>query len=82
VPRRKVVTKKMADKLVKALNAKTPQGRYNYLIDAIAEEGLHNPVLDSLLHGLNEVGFRKGPLDKKLQSYIRKTLRYRALFEE
>jgi hypothetical protein len=67
----------MADKLVKALNAKTPQGRANYLIDAIAEEGFDDPLLDSILHGINEVGFAKGPLDRKLQSYIRKLLRYR-----
>ncbi len=76
MPRRRVVTKRMADKLGKALNAKTPQGRYNYLIDAIAEEGFHDQVLDSILHGINEVGFGPGPADKKLQSYIRKTLRY------
>jgi len=77
LPRRKTVTKRMQDKLVKALTAKTPQGRVNYLIDAIAEEGFHDPLLDSLLHGLNEVGFAKGPLDKKLQAWIRKTLGYR-----
>ena len=77
MPRRKTVTKRMQDKLVKALTAKTPQGRVNYLIDAIAEEGFHDPLLDSLLHGLNEVGFAKGPLDKKLQAWIRKTLGYR-----
>ncbi len=76
MPRRKVVTRRMADKLVKALNAKTPQGRANYVIDAVAEEGLHDPVLDAILHGLNEVGFAEGPMDKKLLSYIRKTLRY------
>jgi len=67
----------MADKLLKALQAKTPQGRANYVIDAFAEELMHDPVLDSILHGLNEVGFTEGPLDKKLQSYIRKMLRYR-----
>jgi len=68
----------MADKLMKAASAKTTRGRYNYLIDAIAEEGFHDPVLDSILHGLNEVGFAPGPMDKKLLSYIKKTLRYRA----
>ena len=68
----------MADKLIKALNAKTPRGRANYVIDAFAEEYMHDPLLDSILHGLNEIGFAEGPLDKKLQSYIRKTLRYRA----
>jgi len=67
----------MADKLVKALNAKTPRGRVNYVIDAFAEEYMHDPVLDSIVHGLNEVGFAPGPLDKKLVSYIMKTLRYR-----
>lgn len=67
----------MQDKLVKALNAKTPKGRVNYLIDLIAEEGLHDQVLDSILHGLNEVGFAEGPLDKRLQTWIRKTLRDR-----
>jgi hypothetical protein len=79
VPKRKVITKKMADKLVKALNAKTPQGRANYLIDAFAEEVMHDPLLDSILHGLNEVGLAQGPMDKKIQKYIKKTLRYRAL---
>jgi hypothetical protein len=79
VPRRKVVTRKMADKLVKALNAKTPQGRANYFIDAFAEEVMHDPLLDSILHGLNEVGLAQGPMDKKVLKYIRKTLRYRAL---
>jgi hypothetical protein len=69
----------MADKLVKALNAKTPRGRANYVIDAFAEEYMHDPVLDSILHGLNEVGFAQGPLDRRLVNYIRKTLRYRAL---
>ncbi len=77
LPRRKVVTRKMRDKLVKALKAKTPQGRANYLIDAVAEEHFHDPVLDSILHGINEVGFAKGPLDRKLQTWIRKTLKYR-----
>ena len=77
MPRRKIITKKMADKLVKALNAKTPRGRANYVIDAFAEEYMHDPVLDSIVHGLNEVGFAPGPLDKKLVSYIMKTLRYR-----
>ena len=67
----------MANKLLKALQAKTPQGRANYVIDAFAEELMHDPVLDSILHGLNEVGFAEGPLDKKLQSYIRKLLQYR-----
>jgi len=38
---------------------------------------MHDPVLDSILHGLNEVGFAEGRLDKKLQGYIKKTLRYR-----
>ena len=68
----------MADKLIMALNAKTPRGRVNYVIDAIAEEYMRDPLLDSILHGLNEVGFAEGPLDEKLQSYIKKTLRYRA----
>ena len=76
MPRRKVVTKRMANKLIKALNAKTPQGRANYLIDAVAEEGFHDPILDSILHGLNEVGFAEGPLDRKPLNYIKKTLRY------
>ena len=78
MPGRRVVTKRMADKLVRALNAKTPQGRANYVIDAFAEEYMHDPLLDSILHGLSEVGFAKGPLDRKLQSYITKTLRYRS----
>ncbi len=77
MPRRKIVTKQMADKLAKALYAKTPQGRYNYLIDAVAEEGFHDEVLDSILHGINEVGLGPGPMDRKLRSYIKKTLRYR-----
>ncbi len=77
VPRCKVLTKRTQDRLLRALNAKTPQGRYNYVIDAFAEEYMHDPLLDSILHGLNEVGFAKGPLDKKLQSYIKKTLQYR-----
>ena len=68
----------MANKLLKALQAKTPQGRANYVIDAFAEEYMHDRVLDSILHGLNEVGFAEGPFDKKLVSYIRKLLRYRA----
>jgi len=68
----------MANKLLKALQAKTPQGRANYVIDAFAEEYMHDPVLDSILHGLNEVGFAEGQFDKKLVSYIRKMLRYRA----
>ena len=54
-----MITKRMADKLVKAMNAKTPQGRANYVVDAFAEEYMHNPVLDSILHSLNEVGFAK-----------------------
>ena len=62
--------------MLKALNAKTSQGRANYLIDAFAEEGLHEQLLDSILHVLNEVGFAEGPLDKKLRSWISKTLRY------
>jgi hypothetical protein len=74
---REVITKRMQEKLIKALNAKTPRGRANYLIDLVAEEGFHDPLLDSILHGINEVGFGKGPLDKKLQSFIKKTLRYR-----
>jgi len=62
---------------VKAMNAKTPRGRANYVIDAFAEEYMHDPILDSILHGLNEVGFAPGPPDEKLLSYIKKTLRYR-----
>lgn len=31
------MTRRMQDKLVKALNAKTPQGGVNYLIDAVAD---------------------------------------------
>ena len=69
----------MQEKLAKALDAKTPQGRINYLIDAFAEEGLHNPLLDSFLHALVEVGFAEGPIDRNLQNWIRKTLRYRRL---
>jgi hypothetical protein len=72
------MTKKVQDKLIKALNAKTPQGRANYVIDAFAEEVMHDPLLDSILHGLNEVGFSGGPLDRKLVKYIKKTLQYRA----
>ena len=72
------MTKRMQNKLIKALNAKTPQGRANYVIDAFAEEYMHDPLLDSILHGLNEVGFAEGPLDRKLVKYIRKTLQYRA----
>jgi hypothetical protein len=60
VPQRKIITKRMAAKLVKALNAKTPMARANYVIDAFADEYMHDPVLDSILHGLNEVGFAKG----------------------
>ena len=67
----------MQDKLVKALQAKTSQGRVNYLIDAVAEEGLRDPALDTLLHMVNEVGLAQGPMDKKLQSWIRKTLKHR-----
>ena len=78
MPRSKIITKRMADKLTKALTAKTPRGRANYVIDAFAEEYMHDPILDSILHALNEVGFAPGPLDKKLQSYIKKTLEYRA----
>ena len=77
MPRRKIVTKRMADKLAKALVAKTPQARANFVIDAFAEGVWHDPLLDSILHGLNEVGFAEGPMDEKLLSYIRKTLRYR-----
>jgi len=46
VPRKKLLTKRMQDSLIKALNAKTPQGRANYLIDAIAEEGFRDQTLD------------------------------------
>ncbi|MDA4123922.1 MAG: hypothetical protein OK438_00535 [Thaumarchaeota archaeon] len=76
MPRRKILTKRMQDKLLKALDAKTPQGRANYLIDVIVEEGLHDQVLDSILHGINEVGVANGPLDSKLQTWKRKTLRH------
>ncbi len=79
MPRRNVNTKKMQDKLIKALNAKTPQGRANYLIDAIAEEGFQHQVLDLILHGINEVGFAEGPFDKKLQRWIRKTLKHKLM---
>jgi len=77
MPRREILTKRMQDKLVKALNSKTPLGRANHLIDLVAEEGLHDKTLDSALHTINEVGFGKGPLDRKLQAYIKKTLKYR-----
>ena len=76
MPKKKIMTRRMLDKLIKALNARTPQGRANYLIDLVAEEGLHDPALDALLHALNEVGFAKGPLDRTLKTWIRKTLRY------
>ncbi len=71
-----IMTKRMQQKLTKALTAKTAQGRANYLIDAVAEEGFHDQVLDSILHGINEVGFAKGPIDRKLQAWIKKTLKY------
>jgi hypothetical protein len=67
----------MQDKLLKALTAKTPEGRANYLIDLVAEEGLHDPMLDSILHAVNEVGFGKGALDLRLQRWIRKTLKHK-----
>ncbi len=65
-----------AGKTAKALQAKTPQGRANHLFDALAEEGFRDPVLDSLLHMVNEVGFAQGPIDRKLQTWIKKTLKY------
>lgn len=79
MPQRKIITRKMQEKLFKALTAKTPRGRANFVIDAIADEGLHDAVLDSILHGLNEVAFAEGPLDKNLKTWIRKTLRHRKL---
>jgi len=48
------------------------------VIDSFAEDYIHDPLLDSILHGLKEVGFAEGPVDRKLVKYIKKTLHYRA----
>lgn len=69
---------KLAEKVARAITAKSSEGRVNYLIDILAEEVLDNKAIDTILHGINEIGLGKGPVDKKLLKFIRKTLRYRA----
>ncbi len=66
----------MRKKLIQALEAKTPSGKANYLVDAIAEEALHDPNLDFLLHAIVDLGLAKGTDAQRLERWIEKTIRY------
>ncbi len=66
----------MQDKLLKALQAKTTAGRANYLIDAIAEEGLGDYELDALLHAFVDLGLTEGTDAQRIERWIRKSIRY------
>jgi hypothetical protein len=76
LPRRKTAARRMQDKALKALLAKTPKGRANYLIDLLADEALEDSLIDSILHFFNEVALAEGPSDRNLQTFIRKTVRH------
>lgn len=69
--------RKVAEKAVKLLFAKSTESRINYLIDLLAEGMLDNETLDTILHGINEVGLGRGPVDERLLEYVKKTFRYR-----
>jgi hypothetical protein len=56
----------MQDKLVKAFQAKTMAGKANYLVDALAEEGLRNYDLDLVLHALVDLGLTEGTAAERL----------------
>ena len=69
----------MREKLLKALQAKTTAGRANYLIDAIVEEGLGRKDLDAVLHAFVDLGLTEGPESKRIERWVRKSIRYGAL---
>jgi hypothetical protein len=71
----------MQDKLVKAFQAKTMAGKANYLVDALAEEGLRNCDLDFVLHGLVDLGLTERTAAERVERWMKKSARYAGLFE-
>ncbi len=72
------MTRRMEDKLLKAMQAKTTAGRANYLIDAVAEEWLRDYDLDALLHAFVDLGLTDGTDAQKFKRWIMKSIRYGA----
>ncbi len=70
--------RRMQDKLLKAMQAKTTAGRANYLIDAVAEEWLGDYELDALLHAFVDLGLTKGTDAERIARWIGKSIRYSA----
>jgi hypothetical protein len=70
----------MQDKLVKAFQAKTMAGKANYVVDALAEEGLRNYDLDFVLHAIVNLGLTEGTAAERLERWM-KSARYAGFFE-
>jgi hypothetical protein len=69
--------KNIGVKLAKALSAKSARARLNYLVDAIFDEAMKNPILDEAMHLLVEVGLGEGRVAKRLLTWALKALKYR-----
>ncbi len=69
--------RRSTNKLVRAATARTVKGRLNYVVDAVFDEGLKNPVADEIAHFLLEMGLGRGSTQKKLLRWAKKFARYR-----
>jgi hypothetical protein len=56
-------------------------GKANYLVDALAEEGLRNYDLDFVLHALVDLGLIEGTAAERLERWMKKSARYADFFE-
>jgi hypothetical protein len=75
--RRSITEARVRRKLVRALKAKTPKRRANYIIDAVFDEALENPYLDEFFHFFVESA-GAGAEGEGVERWARKFLKYRA----
>jgi len=76
---RRIDKVRVAEKALRAVMARTNTGRANYAVDLIADEIIGNWVLDEALHAVVEIGFGKGPVDRRVVTWLRKMAKHRRI---
>jgi len=60
-----------------AAMSKSASARLNLVTDALFDEIFQSAVLDGTAHLLIELGLTQGPLEVRLQRWLRKSMTYR-----
>jgi len=67
---------RIADKLLKAAEAKSTLAKVNYGIDAL-DETIQNPLVDKALHFIDEMTLAGGTPEERFRKWARKARKYR-----